>query len=178
MILEHKRPNKNQPWWQRLGVEPEWDQPEDKEDDCKPQLETSFLVHIPLPWWLFFCWKCWGCSSKPQASEQVLVAKFCKTRHQCTMRCAMSINIFEVYKSKNSLHSHFILKSIFTFLDDAKLPKKLLGIKILSFYFWKGYRGKTEGGVWQGWNFSRLRIRSLATKKSKIAPSWWKWTKV
>ena len=43
--------------------------------------------------------------------------------HQCTMCYAMSIDILAVFKSKKSLHAHFILKSIHSFLDDAKLPK-------------------------------------------------------
>jgi len=37
-----------------------------------------------------------------------------KSRH-CTMGYAMSIDILEVHKSKNSLHAHFILKSIHSF---------------------------------------------------------------
>ena len=41
----------------------------------------------------------------------------------CTMTYAMSIDILEVYKSKNSLHAHFILKVSIPFLKDAKLPK-------------------------------------------------------
>ena len=46
-------------------------------------------------------------------------------------------------------------------------------------HIWRGYRGKTKGGVWQGWNFGPLQLSSFATKKSKIASlsvQWWSWS--
>ncbi len=33
----------------------------------------------------------------------------------------------------------------------------------------RGYCGKTEGGVWEGWNFGHLQFTLFTTKKSKIA---------
>ena len=39
------------------------------------------------------------------------------------MRYAMEIDILEVHKSKNSLHAHFILKSIHSFFSWCKTNK-------------------------------------------------------
>ena len=53
------------------------------------------------------------------------------------MHFPMSIDILEIHKCKNSFHAHFIVKSIHSFLYDAKLPKILLRKKI--FFFFKEF---------------------------------------
>ena len=44
----------------------------------------------------------------------------------CTMTYAMSIDILEVYKSKNSLHAHFILKRIHSMLVIIRVKEAML----------------------------------------------------
>ena len=50
------------------------------------------------------------------------------------------------------------------FLDDAKLPKNLLGIKILSFYAY------LKGLSWKNWRggLTRLKFWSLAIKLNEL----------
>ena len=61
-----------------------------------------------------------------------------------TMHLTVSIDILEVHKS---LYAHFIVKSIHSFLNDAKVPKFLLRIEKNTFLSIFGdFCGKTERG--------------------------------
>ena len=67
---------------------------------------------------------------------------------QCTMGYAMSIDILEVHKSKNSLHAHFILKSIHSFFIWCKTTKILTKYQNLIFFahIWGVIVEKLKGG--------------------------------
>ena len=102
------------------------------------------------------------CASGPNkfGGLRPYVSLWLKSWLQCTMRYAMEIDILEVCKSKNSLHAHFILKSIHSFFRWCKTTKNLLGIKILSFYAY------LKGLSWKNWRggLTRLKFWSPAIK--------------
>ena len=88
--------------------------------------------------------------------------------YQCTMHPAMSIDILEVHKSKNSLCAHFILKSIHSFFRWCKTSKNLTWDQNFNFYaYLRGYCGKTEEGVWEGWNFCNFLSWDICKQKIK-----------
>ena len=76
----------------------------------------------------------------------------------CTMRYAMSIDILEVHKSKNSLHAHFMLKSIHSFFIWC------ITTKILTLYQNFKKMRIFEGLLWKNWRggLRRLKFWSLA----------------
>ena len=81
-----------------------------------------------------------------------------------TMHLTVSIDILEVHKS---LHAHFIVKSIHSFLNDVKLPNFLLRIEKNTFLSIFGdFYGKTEGGAEKGEILVNFRRRKKVQKKS------------
>ena len=64
-------------------------------------------------------------TSKGLWAKSEFFIQFFQFAWQCTIRYAMSIDILEVHKSKNSLHAHFMLKSIHSFFIWCKTTKIL-----------------------------------------------------
>ena len=107
-----------------------------------------------------------GVTSKQGRSDYWECLRHSRHPHQCTMRYAMEIDILEAHKSKNSLHAHFTLKSIHSFLYDAKLTKFWLNIKISKkiAHIWGVIVEKLKAGLTR-LKFWPLKIKIICNKK-------------